>query len=39
MVDLDRPQIIIMRLMRIACWITKATDYYNAAHAHCLLDN
>jgi hypothetical protein len=26
MVDLDSPQITIMRRMRIVCWIAKATD-------------
>jgi len=33
MVDLDRPQIIIMWRMHIVCWITKATG----THAECVI--
>ena len=28
-VDPDRPQMIIVRRMRLACWITKATDTHS----------
>ena len=37
LVQPERQQTTIWR-MRIACWITKATDD-DMAHAHCMLDN